>query len=171
MSDQQQPPQPPFDFQKWVHEMKRQDAQRVHDTSNQFHTYINTAAIETANLTLRMAMLINGGAAVALLSFVAGFAPNQKRAVADSLVWFAWGVVAAVVGLALAYFTNYCMVGIEGSRIRKWEHPYIEDGPITHRWRMANRIFHVAAVIVGLASIVFFVVGMFQIRGAIKLLG
>jgi hypothetical protein len=73
----------------------------VHDTWREFGLQANEAAIGAGNLALRMSLLINGGAAVALLTFVGPLPANQKRAVADTLVWFSSGIVAAVAGLAL----------------------------------------------------------------------
>jgi hypothetical protein len=114
-----------------------------------------------------MSLLINGGAAAALLTFIGGLPANQKRAVADTLVWFAWGVAAAVAGLGLAYFTNYATARMEGSKIWHNQPPYVRDGPATARWKRLNIIFHIAAVIVGLASLVLFIVGMLAVRAAL----
>jgi hypothetical protein len=164
MSSQQQPP---FDYQKWVHELSRQDAQRAHDKLDEFHRYVNEAAINAANLALRMALLINGGAAIALLSFDGDLADPQKKAVAATLVWFAWGVLTSVAGIALAYFTNYCMAGVAYSMKKNGNPPYVEDGPTTPHWKLANRIFHIAAVLVGVASLVLFLIGMMSVRAAL----
>ena len=66
----QPPPSPPaneqIELQKRLHEQGIQTAQRAHDRSNEFARQINEAAINAANLTLRMALLINGGAAVSV---------------------------------------------------------------------------------------------------------
>ena len=37
---------------KWVHGLNREDALRAHDKSEEFHSYVNKAAIETGNLSL-----------------------------------------------------------------------------------------------------------------------
>ena len=132
------------------------------------------ALITTSSLALRMAMLINGGAAIAMLAFIGGLVSKDKIAVgqldkiANSLTWFALGVAFAVAGIALAYFTHYCMAGTASSQTKKWEPPYMEPGPKTPLWRRLNIAFHVAAVVAGLASLSFFVVGMFSVRAAIS---
>jgi hypothetical protein len=161
--------QSPFDQQKWAYEQNRALAERAHDNNQDFFNRINEATVNAGNLALRMALLINGGAAVALLSFVNGLDRAQKVAVADSLVWFAWGVFAAAIGIGLAYFTNFCMVGIASSRINKYEPPYVEDGPSTPKWQQWNRHFHVTAVFFATASLMFFVTGMLCVQSAIKL--
>ena len=46
---------------KWVHGLNREDALRAHDKSEEFHSYVNKAAIETGNLSLRTLVIVNGG--------------------------------------------------------------------------------------------------------------
>lgn len=169
MTDQQTPPtQPlPLDYQQWLHEQRRSEAERAHDKIDEFHRYVNEAAMDAANLALRMSLIINGGAAVALLSFDGHLPDGQVKAVASALLWFAWGVLSAVAGIALAYFTNYCMAAVASSMTKKYDPPFVQDGPKTAKWRVANRIFHVAAVLVGLASLILFIVGMFEVRTAL----
>jgi hypothetical protein len=174
----QPPGQPPFDYQKWIVEMQRQDAQRAleisredahraHDKLDEIHRYVDQAAITAGQFALRMVLLINGGAAIALLTFVGSLPKEQKRLFANTLVWFASGVALAVAALALAYFTNYLMAGLASSRLRTWEYPYVQPGPTTSRYFILNRIFHYAAVIVGLASLAAFVFGMLRVRDAL----
>jgi hypothetical protein len=160
--------QPPFDYQKWLHELQRRDAERAHDRNDAFFDSVNRAAIDAGNLAFRMALLVNGGAAVALLSFVGGLAADQKRALAPTLVWFAWGVVAAGAGIAFTYFTNYCMTGVAYSQLKQWKHPYLTPGPATKYWQLFNIIFHLAAVAAGLSSLGFFIAGMFTVSEAIS---
>src|SRR5665213_1140102 len=166
-------PQPPSDYAKWVHELQRHDAQRAHDKIDEFHRYINEAAIKSAELALRLAMLINGGAAIAMLAFVGGLISKDKIVagqlanVASSLAWFAFGVLIAVAGVALSYFTNFCMAAVASSHTKKWVSPYVEPGPTTQRWRRLNIVFHVLAVLAGFGSLAFFVVGMLSVEAAI----
>jgi len=166
MSNQPTPPnqQPPSDYQKWRHELELQDAQRAHDKLDDFQKYVNQAAGKTGELALRMALLINGGAAISLLTFIGTLPKEQKPAVAGTLVWFAVGVALAAAAIALAYFTNYFMVGIASSRLRKWEYPYVEPGPTTPLYKTLNIIFHIAAVLAGSASLAVFVYGVLQVR-------
>jgi hypothetical protein len=161
------------DYQKWLHELKRSDAERAHDKIDEFHRYANEAAVRTADLALRMAMLINGGAAIAVLAFIGGLISKDKIAagqlanMATSLAWFACGVVIPVAGMALSYLTNYCMAAVASSQRKNWEHPYVEPGPRTAFWRRFNLVFHVFAFGAGLASLILFVVGMLSVKTAI----
>jgi hypothetical protein len=167
----QPPPSPPaneqIELQKRLHEQGIQTAQRAHDRSNQFARQINEAAINAANLTLRMALLINGGAAVVLLTFVGNLPAEQKRTVAATLDWFAWGVAAAVAGLACAYFTNHGLAVQERSKTLTDKPPYVINGADTTRWRYFVLVFRVLAIIVGSGSVVLFLVGMLCVRAAL----
>jgi hypothetical protein len=127
----------------------------------------NEAATNAANLALRMSLLINGGAAVALLAFIKDLREEQQYAVADTLVWFGFGVTAAVIALALAYFTNYSLGQAEISRVSIDQPPYLRDGPATARWKRRYLAFLWASIIVGLISVALFVIGLLLVREAL----
>jgi hypothetical protein len=152
---------------KWKHEITRDDAKRAHDISAEFHTYTNKAAIEGANLALRTLIVINGGAALGILTFLSGVASKDKvdfskvGAVADTIRYFAIGVACALAAMALSYFTNFFMAGVEGRKMRIWEHPYLEDTPDSLRMKRLNKLFHILAFLAAFASLVLFLVGMF----------
>jgi hypothetical protein len=152
---------------KWKHELQRDDAKRAHDTSAEFHAYTNKAAMDGASLALRTLIVINGGAAIAILTFLGGVASKDKSdftkvgAVADTIQYFAIGVALALVGMALAYFTNYFMAAVEGAKRRIWEHPYLKETPRSKQLRKLNIGFHVAAFLAASVSLILFVVGMF----------
>jgi hypothetical protein len=179
VSDQQPPssPPPPFEQQQWLHDIVREDAHRAHDQNTQFFEKVNEAAIRNADATLRATLLINGGAAVSVLAFLGGLVSqgritiSQLSDVSSSLVWFAYGVTASVIGMALSYFTNYVTAGHAASHEKWWQHPYLRPGPNTPSYAKAKRIFHVLALIVSLGSIVLFVWGMFDVRSSIVRLG
>ena len=67
------------------------------------------AAFEAANGALRAAILVNGGAAVAVLTFLGGLAkdkPALALAMSGSLGWFGGGVLIAAIATGLAYTTQ-----------------------------------------------------------------
>jgi hypothetical protein len=178
MSDQSQPPpseQPPFEVQKWAHELLRRDAERAHDKIAEFGLTINRAAIDNANLALRTAVLINGGAAISVLAFVGGMVAQGKievgpplAEISSALIWFACGVAAATLALGFAYFTNYCIVGQASRRELRWQHPYVVPTSTSKRWLAAAYIFQAIAVVLGLGSVGLFVKGMVEVRDAIS---
>lgn len=173
MSEQQQtqPQQPSqFEYQKWAHELKREDAQRAHDQASEFTSIINRAAIENANQALRAAVLINGGAAVSVLAFVGGLAAKGMVAaealqqVSSALVWFAIGVSAATLAMGFSYLTNYCIAANAGYQLRTWEHPFLTPTPTSKRFQCAAIAFQITAVLLGFGAIGVFVRGMFAVK-------
>lgn len=62
---------------------------------------------------LKSAILINGGAAAALLAFIGniwskGIIPASVVPLTSAIVYFSFGVLAAAVGTAASYVTQYC---------------------------------------------------------------
>jgi len=51
-----------------------EEARRAHDRARDFELSTNEAAINSGQLAIRTAVLINGGAAVAVLAFLGGLA-------------------------------------------------------------------------------------------------
>jgi hypothetical protein len=152
---------------------RREDALREHDRSRRITEATNEAVIKAGEVAIRTVMLVNGGAAVAVLAFIGalvrqdGVTLKQIAGVSGGLLWFAGGVAAAVLALALSYFTNFCYVGWERSKIFTFDHPYIIDGANTRRWRYWSLAFHLGAIIWGLLSLAAFLVGIFAVHGAI----
>jgi hypothetical protein len=121
-------------------------------------------------------MLINGGAAVAVLAFIGalvregGVSVKQVAGVSTSLLWFGGGVAAAAWALALAYATNYCYGREEGSKLHTWQHPYIENGVTTPSWHRWGLYFHLGAIVWGALSLVAFIFGMIGVwNGIVRL--
>ncbi|SFJ72486.1 hypothetical protein [Bradyrhizobium sp. cf659] len=179
-----QPQEPPFEQvkwaheqqieeRKWTHELKRDDAKRAHDANQDFRTEINKETVSASNLTLRTLVLINGGAAIGVLTFLGGVASKTSvdfarvGDVASTIKWFAFGVALAVAGMALAYLTHYANGENAGSMKRTWEHPYLIDTPKSRIWRRVNLIFHSAAILAAITSLVLFLIGMFSTSDAV----
>jgi hypothetical protein len=114
--------QPPHDPQ-WSFEQNRAIAEQAHDRVFKSADMLNEASVNGGNLALRMVLLINGGAAVALLSFMNALPKDQKQAIANALAWLAWGVATAALALGLAYFTKRCAAGTHLSmKFHIWLH-------------------------------------------------
>jgi hypothetical protein len=158
-------------------DVSRQDAMRAHDRTYRVSEALREATIKGGEVAIKTLMLVNGGAAVSVLTFIGGIVGQgrvtvkQMTDVSGSLLWFASGVALAVVALAFSYFTNYAHVGLLRSRIHTWQGPYVKDGPTTSRWGWFSMIFHSLAILAALFSLAVFVVGMFDVRLAIIRLG
>ena len=152
--------------QKWLFETNRDDANRVHDHSRAFHTYINQSAMEGANIALKTLILINGGAAVAILTFLGAIASKEKAdfaqigSVAQTLRYYAIGVALALGGMALGYLTNYFLAGHEGKQSFHYDHPFIRETTASHRFKLAYITSHGLAFLCALLSLTLFIVGM-----------
>jgi hypothetical protein len=179
--------EPSFEKTKWAHELKieeekwkaeklREDAHRAHDNSLAFHSYVNQAAMESANIALKTLIVINGGAAITILTFLGGVASKEKIDVANvapvamTIRYFAIGVALTLAAMAFSYLTNYSMAGIELSRLKTYTHPYITEGPNTPRRKWWNKLFHILSFGFAFVSLILFGAGLFVASDKIPLL-
>lgn len=166
-----------FDRQKWAHEIGRRDAERAHDRHDESWTSHNKAAVEAANVAIRSSILVNGGAAISVLTFVGSLAAqgrvatNQVNDVASSLLWFAGGVAAALTTAALAYIVNLLNADQLSTRKKVWNHPWVEETPLSRRLNKLRISLQIFATLIGLVSIVFFVIGIFDVKYSITRFG
>jgi hypothetical protein len=167
-----------FEHQKWSHELKLRAAERAHASASDFSLQLNAAAVGGANLAMRTAVLINGGAAVSVLAFIGGLTSQGKLTlgpqvtqIATTLLWFASGVVAATLSMGLAYFTNYSIAAQSMTRLRQHEHPYLLETVKSRVWRRMAITCQWLAIIGSFGSLFLFVYGMFEVKNAISHLG
>jgi cation transport ATPase len=166
--------QPDPDYVRWKFEQDRRLAERHHDKETDFASRSNQVAVENANIALRTLVLINGGAAVAVLAFLGGIVQTNTAELLDDLddltlpvVWFAWGVALAALGISLAYLTNYCITSSIWDRKHIYEPPYVVETPKSQSWSRWAIFFQVLAMIVALASLGCFLTGMYSVRAAL----
>ena len=147
---------------------------REHDRHGRFIEGVNDATIRSGEFALQNSMFINGGAAVTVLAFLGAVVGKEGTAtpglgtVATNLGWFACGAAFSLSAMLAAYLTNYFTVITASSQVRKAESPYIHDGLITKRWRVGKKLCHWLAVILGLLSIIMFVIGLWEIQSSIS---
>jgi hypothetical protein len=162
---------------RWQEDVKREHAKRLHDREDDLINQLNLAAVTGGNIALRTAVIVNGGAGIAVLSFIGGLVGQDKVSLAQlgattsSLLWFAAGVALGTIAMGAGYLANYTGGAAMGSRVRTWEHPYTAPGKRTVMWSRLNIAFQVFSVAAGLCSILAFVCGMFAVRGAILHVG
>jgi hypothetical protein len=65
------------------------------------------SVISFASNTLKSALMINGGASVALLAFLGTQKPTNPRIAASALLFFSIGVLLAALGCATSYLAQY----------------------------------------------------------------
>jgi hypothetical protein len=123
----------------------------------------NEQAVASSNAVLRSLILINGGAAVAILAFIGSIFGRESvnitenvSAVTKPLLWFGWGVAIAVISMIFAYFTHY---------FTAW---HSQATPPAHIWPGRFKvIFHLFAISSALVSLAFFVCGMYQVSSSV----
>jgi hypothetical protein len=84
------------------------------DTTKQRHARLEQASIDSAHEGLKALLLINGGACVAVLGFLATTLKDAKTGgfeplivgMLSSLLWFSAGAGLAVLTALFSYFTN-----------------------------------------------------------------
>ena len=169
-----QPPNP--EHEKWKYEQNRFMAERAHDAEQEFFSKTNAAAITSGNHAIRALIIINGGAAIAMLAFIGQLVSvNDKLAgkfsdLAAPLSCFAQGAALATLSVMFAYLTNYCIAATSAKKDRHYEHPYIRDTPSSKHWTKAVWLFQFVTIITAAFSLLFFVLGMIEVRDAITLL-
>jgi hypothetical protein len=160
-------------------EHERRDMERAHDKLHEFLERTHETAIKGGETLWRTIALVNGGAAVSVLAFIGGLASQnriqigQLGSVAGSLLFFAFGVVAALLALALHSFNNYALTMHAKTMkfTRKNAPEYISESKHTYHWTIASRALQTAAILSGAASLVLFVYGMIDVRQAVARLG
>jgi hypothetical protein len=104
------------------------------------------AVITFAQSSLKSALIINGGGAVALLAFIGniwakGIAPEAVAPITLSIAYFGFGVLAAALGSATTYVTQYSYAA---------------------NWQRNAVVFHVATVAIVFISFILFGFGAFE---------
>jgi hypothetical protein len=72
-----------YDQNKWEFEINKSVAERAHDNETEFGHKANEAAINSANAAIRIALLMNGGAAVSVLAFIGGLVGQKVIPISD----------------------------------------------------------------------------------------
>jgi hypothetical protein len=163
----------PEEKAEYLFELKRREAERVHDRSAAFADSTNEATVTSGLQAARTAILVNGGAAVSMLGFIGALTGQgrltvaQMSNVASGLLWFGGGVALGMLCVAFSYFTNYAYVSITNSKLYTWEHPYLMDGPTTKLWTRWGASFHVVAVVTGILAVAAFVAGIVDVYHSI----
>jgi hypothetical protein len=149
-------------------------ANRIHDQSWEYSQKLTEAAINNGNAAIRIILLINGGAALALLAFVGslissdGSFASKLPALTTPLLWFAGGAALCAVTMVFAYLTNTFYACGSRSMPRRYDHPFVFNTPQSDRWYWWAKWCQYLAFAVTIFALVFYIVGMFQVRDAIN---
>jgi hypothetical protein len=125
---------------------------------------MNDKAAESANIVFKSLLLVNGGAAVAMLAFVSNLASSNIvdiLPIVSPLSWFGWGVVAVVAAMTFSYFTTFSNVSVSYSDLAA-------DAAAAARWRKSYTIFFALSFVSGMASLGFFMYGLWAVTEAVR---
>jgi len=132
---------------KRIYDLNREHGKKEHDRIVNFAIDANKATVDSGHLALRTAVLVNGGAAVAVLAFIGGLVGQGKvalgpqlNALTFALVWFAIGVASGALALGFVYFTSLSTVREANTLEKRWEHPYVAVTEVSKRWRRAGNV-------------------------------
>lgn len=149
-------------------------AERAHDLANDLGMRMNEASARDAQEAIKIALLINGGAAVAMLAFIAGIVGRTNiglsdlGSVAHSLFWFAGGIVLAGITAACAYLANGLYSANQFEQDRVWEHPYVRPNERSQRMFWWARFFNWSGFILAWISLALFIGGVFAAARALS---
>jgi hypothetical protein len=141
-------------------EVQRQ-AERAADKNQECFKQVNQAAIDASTFAVKTLVLINGGAAVALLAFIGALVRDDKASVsviAATLVWFAVGVATGAGSAMVAYCTHYSTSVSTALIHDRWQYQL---------WRWLAVGFQMFGALLALASLVMFIIGMLAVRSAL----
>jgi len=153
---------------------EREYAIRAHDRANADLNFANQGALNLSASTLKSLLIINGGAAIAMLGFVSSLAggtgiESQMLALAaNPITYFAFGVAAASLASGLAYIVMYLQAAYHATFKHQWEHPYVVAGKRTKLTFWITSISHVLAVVTSISSLVFFICGIVEVNELIS---
>ena len=159
------------------YDLNIKEAQRAHDSEKEFWLRTNDATINAGNLALRALLIINGGAAIALLAFIGNFAPVLPGEYAGlpkihpsitPMMWFALGVFASVMAMVFAYCTNYLYITAADERIHNFKHPYVHDTDKSKMWGSIGMMTHITTVALTILSIILFIFGIYEVNEMIN---
>jgi hypothetical protein len=96
-------------------------------TTQQWHISETYKGLVTLSVeALKMLMLINGAAAISLLTYIGNLQQGKvPHGVNMPLLWYCGGVLAASIAMIVAYITQLCLFNeekkkAEGGSIKQW---------------------------------------------------
>jgi hypothetical protein len=153
------------------------DAKKVHDRYHDAWIKANEAAVTTGTLALRTLVLINGGAAITVLTFIGNVIKvGQLKTgaslvgISNALVTFALGVALATLAIGIGYVVNYSNAGISSRTDKIAKQPFVAETEGSAFWRKCHYVLLPAAVILAILSLGCFMIGVMEVKCGIPLL-
>jgi hypothetical protein len=156
---------------------RRYFAARAHDRRDAAVAGYDSATYTSGGAALKIGMLVNGGAVVALLAFLSSLLQSgvdqgtslQQFSYALSL--FAIGTGFSGIAAGLTNWRHFSSARSEASKALNFDPPYIHDTTLSKKWASKARLAQCIAVFFGVASILLFFGGVLAVQLAIISLG
>lgn len=150
-------------------------AHRHHDRHDAWFDKQNETTIQNGTLAIRTAFLLNGGACLALLAFLAntltatGLTSEQQaliQTILSTLRILAWGAFLSAVATGIGYLVNRCYLEGNFRMTKTYTPPYIVRTTASNWWLGIGNTLNVVAIAVTIASLVAFLMALLAISAA-----
>ena len=156
---------------RWLREATAKDAAQNHLAAVQ---RAEDLGLNLGQGGVKLLVLVNGGAAAAALAFVGSLATKDPGInlrdlipLANTLIWFAWGVGLAVCAFMMGHLASYFLILNLSYFQHQEESPWIVETRKSRIWLGIALCSHTLAVLVAVCSLACFISGIFAIRDAI----
>jgi len=131
---------------------------------------ISQSTVDAGTITLRTLVLVNGGAVIAMLAFLANIAdldqPDIFDGVIEALALFAFGVFAALLTAGFTYSGNYAGTMMTSAMDKIWEPPFVVHTPASNRWSFISWTLLLFTVLCGITSAGLFLAGIISLKSS-----
>lgn len=148
-------------------ETKLRAAERAHDLTNDLGKRLMDAAIRDAQEAIKVVVLLNGAAALALLSFIGAivskqiFVISEMRPVVFGLWWFFVGTILGGFTAALAYASNRLHARGHFAKEKIFEPPFITETPRSKSLMRSGTVLNWLAVVLAFLGLLAFIFGVY----------
>jgi hypothetical protein len=152
---------------------QRYFAARAHDRRDAAVAGYDSASYASGGAALKIGMLVNGGAVVALLAFLSallqgeGDQSGSLQRFSFALTFFAIGTGCSGVAAGLTNWRHFASARCEALKDLNFTAPFIHDTPISKKWAAKARTAQCIAVVFGALSILLFFAGVVSVQFAI----
>ncbi len=146
-------------------------AKRAWERHDRTYQQLLNASMDSAKDALRALLAVNGGACLALLTFLGTAVriedPAQQALLSGlatgALRWFAFGVFSIVLATGLAHLANnFCATAI-AKRTQTAEHPYSAETAASRAYQRAATTLNLLTIAAAVGSMGCFVMGIVRI--------
>jgi len=153
-----------------IQDIEREHALRSHERMKSLEDLGVNSSHDYGLAALRALLLVNGGAAVAMLGFASTLdafsTPVSITEIALATTKFGYGLVFTILSLGFAYLTSYVQTMHASSFKHIWEWPYLESTSRTKSLFIVTIALTIISVVAAVVALIFFWLGLASISSA-----